>query len=229
MKIPIQSVKVILADDHEVLREGIRSIVQKQPHIEIVAEASNGLELVQLTDQLIPDVIITDIKMPLMDGLEATRIISKKHPLIGIIALSMFDDDKMILDMLEAGARGYLLKNAGKDEIVDAINTLVNMKSYFCKNISIKMVKIMAATRFGNSKAENKTQLSQKEKQVVILICRQFFTKEISDVLNLSPRTIDGYRENILRKINARNAIGIVLYAIAHHLYDPSDPDNKTR
>lgn len=227
MKTTANTIKIILADDHEILREGIGSIIQKHPHIKIVAEASNGLQLVQLTDEYIPDVILTDIKMPLMDGIEATGIITKKHPHISIIALSMFDDDQFILDMLEAGARGYLLKNADKREIIEAIITMENHGAYFCNNINIKMMKLLTEKRDNKRKQNNKPEFSTKELQVMELICRQFFTKEISETLHLSPRTVEGYRVSILKKINARNSIGIVIYAITNNLYNPSDPGNN--
>jgi len=228
MKITIDPIKVIIADDHEILRDGIVSIIQKHENIQIVAEASNGIQLVQAADEFQPDVILTDIKMPFMDGIEATAIITKKYPTIGILALSMFDDDKLIFDMLEAGAKGYLLKNASRDEIIEAINTVNHLQAYFCKTISLKSMRFIAENRYGK-KRKNEIEFTLKERQVIDLICQQFFTKEISEALSLSPRTIEGYRETILRKINARNSIGIVLYAIENNMYTQSNADNKNQ
>ena len=217
-------VSIIIADDHEILREGICSTIQKYPDIIIVAEAANGKELVALTDKHQPDVIITDIEMPLMDGIEATAIISEKYPKIGIIALSMYDDDKLILDMLNAGARGYLLKNAPKEEIIEAIHTMEKEDAYFCRDIVNKMARLLKENRI--SKKQQKVTFSDKELRVINLICRQFQTKEISAMLNLSPRTIEGYRESILQKIGAPGSIGIVIYAIANQIFDVNDPEN---
>ena len=228
MKYAGDPIKVIIADDHEVLRVGFCSIIKKYNHIQIVAEAANGLQVIECTDKFIPDVILMDIKMPLMDGIEATRIITKKYPQIGVIAFSMFDSDQLIGDMLEAGAKGYLLKNAHKTEFVDAIDAVYNQESYFCNDISIKMMKIISESRFNKNRAIKKVDFNGRELQVINLICRQFFTKEISEAMNLSSRTIEGYRENILKKMKARNSIGIVLYAILNKLYDPSPDTNNT-
>lgn len=229
MKTPGDPIKIIIADDHEIVREGFARIIQKYTQMKIVAEASNGLQLLQLIDQYIPEIILVDIKMPFMDGIEATAIITKKYPGIGIIALSMFDDDQFILDMLEAGAKGYLLKNADKHEIIEAIETVNKSDTFFCKSISVKMVKLIAESPFNKKRHNNKVIFTLKEKQVIDLICRQFFTKEISAALHLSPRTIEGYREVILKKMNARNSVGILLYAIANNLFEPANTENSTR
>ena len=114
-------IRIILADDHEIFRDGFKAMLKKQPSVELIGEASDGEELVEVTRQLNPDVVVTDIKMPRMDGLQATRILSKEFPQIGIIALSMIDEENLIIDMMEAGAKGYLLKNAHKNEIIEAI------------------------------------------------------------------------------------------------------------
>ncbi len=226
MKQAVNPIKVLIADDHEVLRVGFCSIIKKYPHVQVVAEAANGIQAIEYTDRFLPDVILMDIKMPLMDGIDATGLIIKKHPKIGVIAFSMFDSDQLIGDMITAGARGYLLKNANKEEFVDAIEAVNDQQSYFCNDISIKLVKIIAESRFSKADEDKKVEFKAREKQVIDLMCRQFVTKEISKVMNLSERTIEGYRESIMRKINARNSIGIVIYAIANKLYDPANPDN---
>src|SRR5215207_1311812 len=121
---PIPPIRIVLADDHEIFRDGFKVMIKKQPSVQLVGEAANGEELIALTSQLRPDVIITDIKMPVMDGIEATKRLTADFPEIGIIALSMFDEENLIVEMLEAGAKGYLLKNAHKDEILEAIKTV---------------------------------------------------------------------------------------------------------
>src|SRR5437773_3761112 len=119
-------IRVVIADDHEIFREGLEGLIKKQTDIELAGEAENGKQLIEITTQLLPDVVLTDIKMPVIDGIQATQIISEKLPQVSVIALSMFDDENLIVDMLEAGAKGYLIKNAHKHEIISAIKTVYN-------------------------------------------------------------------------------------------------------
>jgi DNA-binding NarL/FixJ family response regulator len=148
MKTPYTPLRIILADDHEIFRDGFQSLLQNQSHITLMAEAADGQQLVRLTEKHLPDVILTDIQMPVMDGLQATRIIAAKYPQVGIIALTMFSNDNMIIEMLEAGALGYLLKNAHKSEIVEAINTVAMHKPFYCNTTEIKMARLIANSRF---------------------------------------------------------------------------------
>ena len=141
-------IRVIIADDHEIFREGLQGLIKKQPDMELVGEAENGKLLLQITGELLPDVVLTDIKMPLVDGIQATQIISEKFPQVSVIALSMFDDENLIVDMLEAGAKGYLIKNAHKHEIIAAIKTVYNQEYYFCNHSTMKLAKLIGKSRF---------------------------------------------------------------------------------
>lgn len=214
-------VKIVLADDHEIFRDGFKTMLRKQPSIQLVAEASNGEELVEITRQLRPDVVVTDIKMPRMDGLQATKIIAEEFPDIGIIALSMIDEENQILEMMEAGARGYLLKNAHKTEIIEAINSVHNGLIYYCDGASAKLTRIIAKNeRIPFIRKTPKPEFSQKEIDVILYICQEMTNKEIADRLNLSIRTIEGYRDRIQSKIGAKNSAGIVVYAIRNNIYN---------
>ena len=135
------TIKIIIADDHELFRDGLKLMLNSFEHIIICSEATNGKELVEQVNLHHPDVVITDINMPEMDGIEAARILSNQYSTMGIIALSMYDDDDLIIDMLEAGARGYLLKNAHKTEIITAIETVNLGNPYHCENTSKKIAK----------------------------------------------------------------------------------------
>ncbi|MBI3720218.1 MAG: response regulator transcription factor [Sphingobacteriales bacterium] len=215
------TIKIILADDHEIFRDGFTVMMKKQTGIELVAEARNGEQLLSLVARHLPDVVLTDIKMPDMDGIEATRIITAEYPQVGIIALSMFDDDNLIIDMLEAGAKGYLLKNAQKKEIIEAIKTVNRNEPYYCNNTSQKLARLIAQSHFHEGKPVKNAGFTQRELEIIQLICNQNSNKEISEELHLSVRTIEGYREQILEKTNAKNTVGIVIYAIRHHIYKP--------
>ncbi len=212
-------ISILIADDHEIFRDGFRTMVKKFPELKLIGEAENGRDLVTLAQQLNPDVILTDIKMPKMDGVEATRELVGSKPGINIIALSMFDEDNLIIDMLEAGAKGYLLKNANKEEIIQAIRAVNNDKNYYCKNTSEKLLQLIAKSKFNPYKKLVKPHFSEKEITVIGLVCDQYSNKEIAEKLNLSIRTIEGYRERIEEKMEVHNTAGIVVYAIKNGIY----------
>jgi len=194
-------------------------MLKKQPSVQLIAEAANGEELITLTRELKPDVVVTDIKMPRMDGIEATKRLAQDYPHIGIIALSMFDEENLIVDMLEAGAKGYLLKNAHKDEIIEAINTVNMGHTYYCDDTSSKLAQMIARSNFKPTVKTVKPEFSEKEFAVIRFICQEMSNKEIAYNLNLSIRTIEGYRDRILEKIGAKNAAGVVVYAIKNNIY----------
>ena len=212
-------IRIILADDHEIFRDGFKVMLKKQPSVQLVAEASNGEELIALTKEHKPDVIVTDIKMPRLDGVEATKQLTKEFPHIGIIALSMFDEENLIVDMLEAGAKGYLLKNAHKDEIIEAIKTVNMAQTYYCNDTSSKLAQMIARSSFKPSLKSSKPEFTEKEFAVIRYICQEMSNKEMAYQLNLSIRTVEGYRDRILEKIGAKNAAGIVVYAIKNNIY----------
>ncbi len=212
-------IRVVTADDHEIFREGLDVLFKKQADIELAGEAINGKQLVEITERLLPDIVLTDIKMPVMDGIQATKIITEKFPQVGVIALSMFEDENLIVDMLEAGARGYLIKNAHKHEVIASIKAVHNQESYFCNHTSMKLAKMIGRSRFNLAKDQMRSEFNEKEKEVIQLICEEFSNKEISVKLHLSIRTIEGYREKILEKMNVKNSAGIVVYAIKHGIY----------
>ncbi|HUR11063.1 MAG TPA: response regulator transcription factor [Flavitalea sp.] len=212
-------IQILLADDHEIFRDGFKVMIKKQPQIRLVGEAGDGKQLIELTHRLKPDVIVTDIKMPGMDGLEATRYLTKLFPNIGIIALSMYDEETQIIDMLEAGAKGYLLKNAHKDEILEAIQTVHKQETYYCNETSTKLAMMIAKSRFSTASKYKKLDFSEKEYAVIRYICQEMSNKEIAQQMNLSTRTIEGYRDKIQEKIGAKNSAGIVVYAIRNHIY----------
>src|SRR5215831_7426847 len=173
-------IRVIVADDHEIFRDGFRALLKKQQDIELVAEAENGKELIDLAAKHKPDVIITDVKMPRLDGIEATKVIEEKYPDIGVIALSMFDEDSLIVDMLEAGAKGYLLKNAGKEEILEAIKTVYNNGTYYCHHTSNKLAQMIASSKFNPYRKSKTANFNEKEIEVIQKICEGYSSKEIA-------------------------------------------------
>ena len=144
MSKPYLQIKIVIADDHEMVREGLQIMASKIEDIEIIGEASNGEELVILTRRLMPDVVMVDVKMPRYSGVEATRLIKQEFPHIGVIALSSYDEESLVLDMLNAGAKGYLLKNASKHEITEAVKSVYRDEPYYCKDIQQKLAQMIA-------------------------------------------------------------------------------------
>ena len=204
----VADIKLVIADDHEIFRDGFKLMLSKFPEIMLVGEAGNGKELLELIEKENPDVILTDIKMPVMDGIEATKKIAELYPDKGIIGLSMYDDDELIIEMLEAGAKGYLIKNAGKDQIIEAIKTVYNDEPYYCKTTSHKLTQMIAKSRFNPYKKTEKAEFSEREKEIIASICDEMTNKEIGDKLFISVRTVEGHRLKILEKMNIKNTVG---------------------
>jgi DNA-binding NarL/FixJ family response regulator len=211
-------IQLLIADDHEVYRDGLKSLLAKSPDLNVIGEASNGKELIALCHTSPPDVILTDIMMPVMDGIEATQLITRYFPAVRVVALSMFNQDNLILDMLNAGAMGYLIKNAHKTEILDAISSVYRNTPYYCKSTSMKLARLIGSSHFG-PKAKDKIHFSEKEIEIIHQICEEKTSKEIADDMHLSVRTVEEYRQRIKEKMEVKGTTGIVIYAIQNNLY----------
>jgi len=208
------TISVIIADDHAVYLDGLRLLLHKASDINIVAEASNGKELVEKVKEHNPDVVITDITMPIKDGIVATQEITAFNPAIGIIALSVSNDENYIVDMLEAGAMGYLLKNSNKSEIIDAIHTVYKGQAYYCRNTSTKLTRIISQSRFNPYRNKKQPLFNEKELKIIELICQEKTNKEIAKEVFLSYRTVEAWKVRIQEKINVRSSAGVIIYAI---------------
>jgi DNA-binding NarL/FixJ family response regulator len=207
-------VTLLIADDHEIFRDGIALMISRQSDIHLIGQAEDGQQLIELAHELKPDVIMTDIKMPGIDGIEATKILKQEYPDVKIIALSMFDEENLIIEMLEAGAKGYLLKNADKQEILDAVFNVYKGDTYYCRHTSARLATLIVKSRFNPYKMPEPVTFSERETDIIRLICFQHTAQEIADKLFLSKRTIEGYRTKILEKIKAKNIAGVVMYAL---------------
>jgi DNA-binding NarL/FixJ family response regulator len=215
------AIKVVIADDHEIFRDGLKLMLQRQADITVIAEACDGRELIAMVKQTLPDVIITDVKMPHLDGVAATKHLTEHYPSIGIIALTMFDEEDLIVDMLEAGAKGYLLKNADKNEIIEAVHTVANDEPHYCRLTSQKLASMVAKSKFNLQGKKEKAVFNEREQEIIRYICEGLTNKEIGEKVFLSVRTIEGLRLKIVEKMNVKNTAGIIVYAIREHLYTP--------
>jgi DNA-binding NarL/FixJ family response regulator len=216
-----KTLKLVLADDHAIYRDGLKLLLKKVKDvtIEVAAEAGSGAELVELADKIQPDMVITDIMMPGMDGIAAIRLLRKKHPQLFIIALSSFDETRMVLDTLEAGANAYLLKNTSKEEMLQAIKAVSEGGAYYCSEVSVLLIKKIKESNLSNDKKPQVAELTPREQEIIKLICKGHSNKEIATILSLSKRTVEGYREKIMSKVQARNSLDIMTYAIKNNLY----------
>ncbi|MET0394214.1 MAG: response regulator transcription factor [Chitinophagaceae bacterium] len=212
------TIRLVIADDHEIFRDGLSLMLSKQPSISLVGQAENGRKLVDLVRELEPDVVMTDVKMPVMDGIEATRFLLSERPDRKIIALSMFDEENLIVDMLEAGARGYLLKNADKQEILDAICNVYDDKTYYCRHTSSRLISLISKSKFNPYRKKEPLSFTDRETEIIRLICQQLTAQEIADRVFLSKRTVEGHRTRILEKMNVKNTAGVVIYALKHRI-----------
>lgn len=216
-------IRLVVADDHEIFLDGLALMLSRQEHITLVGQASDGRELVELVNAEKPDVVMTDIKMPRMDGIAATRLLVQQNPDVRVIALSMFDEEDQIVEMLEAGAKGYLLKNADKQEILDAITSVYEDRVYYCKSTSAKLAGMIAKSKFNPYKQKELITFTDREQEIIKLICQQFTAQQIGERIFLSKRTVEGYRTRILEKMNVRNTAGVVMYALKNNLVKEED------
>ncbi len=221
MTSPIDNqVRVAIADDHAIFRDGLKMVLSKAAHIKLTAEAANGRELLALITKDPPDVVITDIKMPEMDGVAVTRYLSQHLPRVGVIALSMFDEDALITEMLNAGAISYLLKNSDKEEILEAVARTARHEPYYCRHTSMKLAKIIAQRRYNEQHiAGDAPALTEKEQEIVRLICAGYTARQIGQTIFMSERTVEGYRRRILEKMGVPNTVGLVIAAIRMGIY----------
>ena len=215
-------IKVAIADDHKIFRSGVINTLVPYENISFVFEADDGLHLLQSMETQQPDVILMDLKMPHMDGIEATVKVKEKYPDVKIIILTMYEDDNFIVHLVENGANAYLLKNAEPEEIHEAICTTFEKGFYFNENVNLALLKKVLHKNKQQFKPtlKNEIQLNDREQEVLKLICNELTTQEISEQIFLSPRTVEGIRQKLLEKINVKNSVGLVLYAFRNGLIE---------
>jgi len=212
-------IKLLLADDHKIVRDGIVSLLQNEEDLEIIGEAENGEIAIKQVEKLQPDLVIMDINMPVMDGIKSTAIINEKFPRTKILALTMTNEQEHIKNMIEAGAGGYILKNSGKTELLNAIKTIIGGGNYFSQEVKDAFLQQMASKKPKHDKIIGEPiPLTRREKDVLRLIVEEFTNYEIAEKLFISVRTVDAHRRNLLEKTGARNTAGLVKFAIDNQI-----------
>jgi DNA-binding NarL/FixJ family response regulator len=208
----LEKISVFLVDDHQLFREGLKLMLNLDPQIGPIYQAANGVEFLELLLKITPDIVLMDIDMPIMDGVEATKRALFLNPGLKIIALSMYGEDEYYIKMIEAGARGFILKNSDIEVVEEAIHEVIAGQNYFSSEVMTNLVLNLNKKKSG----EVKNELTERESEILYLICKGLSNQEIADTLFLSKRTVDKHRENILSKINVKNTAGLVMYAIKH-------------
>lgn len=205
--------KVIIVDDHVIFRKGLYTILNEIDFVKVVGEASNGNELLDLLKKQSVDVILMDIKMPVMDGIEATKKVSAKYPEIKIIALTMFEEISYFNKMIDAGASGFLLKKTTTEELERAINLVLEDESYFSEEFMSSVNMYLKPKQ-----KETAITLTDREQEVLEMICKGYSNVEIASFLGVSSRTVDGFRARLFEKTGAKNAPNLVMFAIKNGL-----------
>ena len=211
----MELIKAILADDHGVVRSGIKSLLESEGDIQVVAEADNGQEALQQVEALHPDIAILDIRMPVMNGLEASQKITKADKHVKVLILSMHDDEEYILQSVECGAAGYLLKGSSKEEFLKAVRTVSNGERYFSADVSRVFVNSYlnrkpTTVNTSHADVENTYELTKREKQILRLLFEGVGNKEIAEQLNKSIRTVETHRFNIMKKLRVNNVVELI-------------------
>ena len=213
----MSTIRVLLADDHKIIRDGLKTLVEKETGIEVIAEAENGRKAVSLAQKLNPNVVIIDVSMPDMNGIEATRKIIEGNTGIRIIALSMHTDRKYVLGMLEAGACGYLLKDCAFEELVKAIRHVAGGKTYLSPKITEVVVKGYLDKAPGHSHASGSL-LTPREREILQLLAEGMAAKEIASHINVSVKTVETHRRNMRSKLNMQSIAELTKYAVREGL-----------
>lgn len=208
--------RILLADDHEMVRHGLRALIEDQPGWQVCGEANTGRIAVAKARELKPDIVVMDFTMPELNGMEATRQICAELPRTQVLILTMHESEELVREMLNAGARGYVLKSDAGNALVDALKALADQKPYFTSKISALVLQ-----GYLNPNTRESPTLTPREREIVQLVAEGRSTKEVADKLGISPKTAETHRTNIMRKLNIHSVSDLVRYAIRNKLVEP--------
>jgi DNA-binding NarL/FixJ family response regulator len=210
-------INIIIVDDHEFFRNGLKMVINRLKYAKVAGEASNGSEFLDLLKTRVPDIVLIDIQMPVMNGIEATRLALEDYPDLKIVALTMFDDEEYVQSMIDAGAKGFLLKNITKEVLDQALQAIQSGNNYYSPELwEFFTRKVVKEPR----QDEEDVQLTRREKEILALICDGLSNKEIADRLSISERTVIGHKSNLLSKTNTKSSVGLLSYAIKNRLVE---------
>ena len=214
------AVRVLIVDDHEIVREGVGALLRKCEDVQVIGHAADGRVAVQLVNELNPEVVIMDIGMPNLNGIEATHQMIEHHPDLKVMALSTYSDGATVAKMFKAGARGYMLKESAFSELQEGLTTMLEGRTFLCSRIS-KVVFSDYVNIITNPNWAEDDNLSGREREILQLVAEGHTSKEIAKILDLSPKTVDSHREHIMEKLGIRNVAGLTKYALRERLTTP--------
>lgn len=211
-------IKVLITDDHEMIRKGIGSLLSDEENVTVVGTACDGSEAVDFCDNNEVDVVLMDLQMPVMSGVEATKVITSEHPETKVLAVTINEETSFIMEVLQAGATGYIMKHSPKSEIVSAIEDVAKGKKHFSSEVIKKMSSEFTSGNSGKERNPSEVRMTKKEQQVLELLVREKSNQEIAQELECSIRTVDTHKRNIIRKLGVRNVVGLIKYALKNNL-----------
>ena len=216
----MKRIKIAIADDYKIFRDGLKVGLLNDDNLEVVLEADNGEDLLNGFDKNLPDVVIMDLKMPIMDGMEATKIIKKKYTSVKVLVVTMYEDDKFIIHLMENGANGYLLKNADAEEIKKSIYAVHENGYYFNDLVNKALLKKLVLKGNFKPSFNQNVEFTERELEVLKLICEEKTAAEIGKEIFLSPRSVEGIRQRLIEKVGVRNTAGLVMFAIKNGIIE---------
>lgn len=214
----MKTINLFIVDDHEIFRKGLKLLLDEIPFIKVIGEASYGDEFLNKINTIPIDVVFMDIKMPGISGIETTQKALEINPNLKIVALSMYGDEEHLQAMLDAGAKGFLLKNASKEDLERAIISVMNNRNYFSEELVSLLASLYISQKQLKDYEKEKPKFSERELEILELICKGYTSVEIGEMLGLSNRTVDGHRASMMEKIGAKNTVQLVIYAIKNKL-----------
>ncbi|HKE25055.1 MAG TPA: response regulator transcription factor [Bryobacteraceae bacterium] len=210
----MREIRILLADDHTVVRKGLRLLLETQPGFSVIADAADGREAVALAEKLSPDVVVMDVAMPILNGIEAARQITSKHAQVAVVFLSMHSDEGYVLKALKAGARAYLLKDSAEYDLINAVKAVSEGKAFFSPAISKMLVEDYMRQMQERAVEDSYELLTTREREVLQLLAEGKNNKDVASLLNLSLYTVETHRSNIFQKLNLHSGAELILYAI---------------
>lgn len=216
----MNEIKVAIVDDHKLFRKGVILSLRSYSNIKFVLEADDGDELIEKIPEFEPDVILCDLKMPKKDGIDTTKIISKKFPNIRVIILTMFEDERFVGHLMDCGAAGYLLKNTDPSEIKKAITDVIRTGFYLNPFVNKVLIKKKYSKQKFNPTLTSEIVLSEREKEVLTLVCMEFTASEIAGKMDISARTVEAIKDRLMERFGVKNSVGLVFYAMKNSLID---------
>ncbi len=216
----MDTIKVAIADDHKIFRKGVILSLRPYHNIKFVLEAENGEELIQGIEAAHPDIILMDLKMPVKDGIETTKYLNKHYPAIRVLVLTMYEDERFVGHLMDSGANGYLLKSTDPEEIKQGITDVMRTGFYLNNFVNRVLIKKNYAKQKFNPNLNSEVIISEREKEVLSLVCMEYTAQEIAQKMDISARTVEAIKDRLMERFGVKNSVGLVFFAMKNSLID---------